>query len=578
MQLYDFQEQDLQRILEALNNRLRVMYTLPTGGGKGVMMGELAARWLAMFPTSTVYWITHREELERQAWERLVVDHGIDHTRVQVISPIRAVNRHIPKFAAEEDLAILDEGHHSVANKWNEFIEQFPGYICACTATPQRLSKTEGFEDQFDTLIVGPSMRELIDRGFLAQPDVRSPSHGAIEGRGRNVSGDYSDKETWADSDNKALLVELAIDWLASYGQRRTICYTVGVEHSFALYEYATLKGFRAGVILGYDPKRWPSKAEYDAERIKTLNDFDSGEIELLINYAVVTEGVDVVACDTVLMLRKTLSLPLYLQMAGRPLRSYPGSEKRTALILDGANNFKIHGVPDDDRKWSLKPRGEDSNRTAPLKACARCEHVCHTARRDCPQCHAPFGRHCAVCGKFRKFEDYDGDASRCNICQHTYQQTAFSDDQLKAVLRFSERMHSQPLKPSGNRTYRDREHRITYWWNEEKGVGGAYMKPQIAKKYNIRTTGRRRDVVVFSEDKQHVHITDLSLMDYKISERDRETEVERHDLDPSGTYRLPIAVEMVPTDWAKSLRNGRPTRNTRKIRAEAKKAQMALF
>jgi superfamily II DNA or RNA helicase len=169
-------------------------------------------------------------------------------------------------------------------------------------------------------------------------------------------------------------------------------------------------KHCRGGPALGYAPTISYSQelaAEFRAAGIKAAHvDADTpavqreeavaalatGELQVLFNVGLFTEGLDVPALAGVLLLRPTLSLGLYLQMCGRALR--PSPDKEFAVILDHAGNCFVHGLCDDDQEWSLSDRKRRNAKPAEaaVKKCPECQAIVPTATPVCPHCGAVIG------------------------------------------------------------------------------------------------------------------------------------------------------------------------------------------
>ena len=105
------------------------------------------------------------------------------------------------------------------------------------------------------------------------------------------------------------------------------------------------------------------------------------------------------------------MSLALYLQMVGRGLR--PKDNGGNCLILDLAGNAEIHGLPEDERQWSLAPRGNNPGGDAPVIRCEKCDGVSPAASHFCAFCQAPFGKDCSRCGRWRAMERWSYE-TRC--------------------------------------------------------------------------------------------------------------------------------------------------------------------
>ena len=164
--------------------------------------------------------------------------------------------------------------------------------------------------------------------------------------------------------------------------------------------------GVPAGKILSDTPSY---------ERFQTIKAFEDRRLKALINVAVATEGFDLPDASCVMIARPTLSLALYLQMVGRGLR--PKKDGNNCIILDLAGNSLIHGLPERNRRWSLDPRGEESQGDAPVVWCDSCGGVSPAASHFCQHCNIPLGKDCGRCGKWRVADRW----SLADQCTHQH-------------------------------------------------------------------------------------------------------------------------------------------------------------
>ena len=428
IKLRPFQETDIDRIFAAFerSQRGRVMYQLATGAGKTDVGIEVGGRHLDAFLRSHVGWLTHKVELRDQSLARIGraglsagdladVNPGRRNLLlggVAILSPgLRSV-RALVEQATPDDLLIVDEAHHSVANSWERnLIGAWPGRILALTATPWRMSKKEGFDHLYDELVCGPPLQELIDDGYLSPFTVHSPQDVVIEGRGRGADGDYSVAETEAANEAIYYSDQAVRVWERVAGHsRRTIWYTTTVKAASALTQHLRARGHRAGMVHS----KTPSEA-----RKSLIADFATGAIDHLVNVAIVTEGFDCPEADCIVILRRTKSLTLYRQMGGRPIRFLEG---KTALILDLGRSWQEPdiGHPLDEYPWSLQPRGPNVAGRPPVRWCSECSAVNAAGARSCVGCGAAFGRECEGCARFRfdrQWDDLEAD-DLCKGCQ----------------------------------------------------------------------------------------------------------------------------------------------------------------
>ena len=181
--------------------------------------------------------------------------------------------------------------------------------------------------------------------------------------------------------------------WKHHARDRQTIIYAVSVKHARNLAALFVSAGIPTGTMLGDTPQQ---------TRDAMIAKFSDGELRVLVNVAVATEGFDLPDASCVVIARPTQSLALYLQMLGRGLRPKPNGGD--CLILDLAGNAITHGLPEQRRKWSLAPRGQPPEGEAPVVWCEHCGVVSPAASQNCQSCGAPFDEDCQRCGKWRAF------------------------------------------------------------------------------------------------------------------------------------------------------------------------------
>lgn len=396
----------------AATPQMRAMLQLPTGGGKTIIAGALLADWLDGGRRKAA-WLTHRRELAEQT-RQMLTNAGISAiTNVNwtpgadapamaggaVILMAQTVgrrNRHRHTWGRYDagDLLIIDEAHHAAADGWARAMRQWPGPVLGMTATPWRLSEKEGFDHLFDELICGPQSAELQTQGYLCPAQVLlPPPDQRIAGGAVDQTGDYSESGIeQANRDRPEVMTARALDfWRQHSGGRPTIAYAVSVDHAHNLASVCNDAGVPAAVLLGDTPR---------AERDAAIAGFRDGGIKMLVNVQVATEGFDLPDASCIIIARPTMSLALYLQMVGRGLRPKP--DGGNCIILDLTANSVTHGLPEDGREWSLKPRGKAKAGDAPVIWCEKCFTASPAASHNCRQCGAPFGKDCDRCGKWR--------------------------------------------------------------------------------------------------------------------------------------------------------------------------------
>ncbi len=391
--LRPYQDDMIGRTRVALRSYDRVLLQSPTGSGKTVLSAFMSGS--ATKKKLRTAFICHRRELITQTaktYSEVGIPFGI-------ISAGITGNRHMPvqicgvgtlanrlDLAGKFDLVIWDEAHHIAAASWSKIMDHYgDAKHVGLSATPERLDGT-GLGKFFDTMVHGPRVADLIADGYLSPYRLFAPSVPDLGGV-KTVAGDF-DKKTLSEVMQRPKLIG---DMVAHYSRiapgRRNMVFCVSIKHSLAVVEKFQAAGYQAAHIDGEtDP----------AVRDKMIADFTAGRIQVLSSVDLVSEGFDLPAIEVATLARPTKSVSLYLQQVGRCLRPAPG--KSEAIILDHAGNAvhsdgrPNHGLPDQDRAWSLegrkkKKRGsKDDEPAVPTRQCMQCFAV-HKPAPTCPRC-----------------------------------------------------------------------------------------------------------------------------------------------------------------------------------------------
>lgn len=389
--LRDYQREGVESIRAAYREgRRAVCYALSTGGGKTIIFSHIAE--MSANKGTRILIVAHRRELVQQtsrSLDTLGISHGVikagqypENAGVWVASAQTLVRRLDSDHRYDADLIIVDEAHHLVeGNTWGAIVDAYPqARLLGVTATPERLDGKglgKGQGGYFDSLILGPAMRTLIDRGYLSDYVVYAPSsidRSALHTR----AGDFVVSEMDEMMRNKAI-VGNAIDHYRKYANGLpAIAFCCTIAHAEQVAETFRLAGYRSQCLSANTPA---------AVRDYLIQALGAGEIDVLTNCQVVSEGTDIPVVGAAILLRPTQSLTMHLQMIGRVLRPYEG--KQRAIILDHVGNTQALGLPCEEREWSLSGRAkkkresdEDSGRV-----CDNCRAVFDRDLDACPEC-----------------------------------------------------------------------------------------------------------------------------------------------------------------------------------------------
>lgn len=360
----------------------KVLVQLATGGGKTVL-GSFMVHGASQQRNLTCWWLVHRRELISQA-SRTFYDMGIPHgiiagghasdplARVQVGS-IQTIARRLDNLPPP-DMIVFDETHHIGAAQWTEIFERYPNaYVLGLTATPWRLDG-RGLGQWYARMIQGPTVADLIGQGSLSPYRLFAPSAPDMRAV-QTQAGDYKQRALADIMDKPSITGDAVQHYRQLCPSKRAVAFAVSIEHSRHIAAEFNSAGIRAEHVDG---------TMDIGERDAAVARFVAGETLILSNAELFGEGFDVPAIEAAILLRPTKSLSLYLQQVGRALRPAPG--KQHAVILDHAGNSLTHGLPDDEREWTLDDR-EKQRRSAPGEVPVRqCEH-CFRVFRPAPRC-----------------------------------------------------------------------------------------------------------------------------------------------------------------------------------------------
>jgi superfamily II DNA or RNA helicase len=368
----------------------RILVVAPTGAGKTTIAGFVILR--ALERGLRVLFLAHRRELIVQAWRRLL-DLGLARDQVGVVMADDARRRPTARVQVASvdtlrrrarppaDVVFVDECHRALAASYRAIAADYPNALhLGLTATPYR-ADGRGLGDAYDELVVVASPKQLIAEGFLVEPRVFTvpASQRPDLSRVRVSRGDYSASQLAEAVDRQGLVGNIVEHWQTHARGVRTVAFAASVEHS----QHIAARFREAGVPAEHLDGETPT-----SERDAILGRLDRGETLVVSNCGVLCEGWDQPAVKCAILARPTKSTGLYLQQAGRILRPW---NDVPAIILDHAGCALEHGLPQDDRDFSLegrKRRAAATDRAAPVvRECGQCFALLPLATRVCPEC-----------------------------------------------------------------------------------------------------------------------------------------------------------------------------------------------
>ena len=408
IELFDYQEDMKARIEKALCLHRSVMAQMPTGTGKTVLLASVVESFLREHSNCKVWIVAHRRELVSQIRETIervfskitpslftIKEGSTSHpdplssgAREETAPPRRSeplrskvggpskvspdclsasafnvpikavsiqwLSKHYDEIEEEPGMIVIDEAHHALAKTYKEMWERFPkAKFLGLTATPCRLNG-KGFIDLFDVLVQSWDVPEFISKGRLATYDFVSIKSDGVTQRlidslqKRGADGDYQNKEMDMLL-NKKPSIERLYRSLEEYGKnRKGIVYAINISHAQKITKLYQEHGVKAIAIDSKTPA---------TERQQDIEAFKKGDIQVLVNVDIFSEGFDCPDVEFVQLARPTLSLAKYLQMVGRGLRVAKG--KKNCVIIDNVGLYRVFGLPSQVWNWNAMFEGK---------------------------------------------------------------------------------------------------------------------------------------------------------------------------------------------------------------------------
>lgn len=347
----------------------------PCGAGKSVIISDIAR--MTTTKGNRVLFLVHRKELIEQIQETFKKNE-VDLSLVQ-FGMVQTIVRRLDKIPKPQ-LIITDENHHGMAASYRKIYDHFSDVLrLGFTATPIRLNGS-GLGDVNDILIEEVNAKWLIENQYLSPYKYYAPKLIDTEKLKLNSLREFSSTSVNEAMKENKIYGDAVMHYRKLADGEQAIAYCHSVEASQRVADEFNQEGIPAAHIDGKTPK---------SERNEVIRKFRDGEIKIITNVDIIGEGFDVPDCSTVIMLRPTQSLSLYIQQAMRGMRYRPG---KTSIIIDHVDNARRHGLPDMEREWNLEgKKTESGEKEVPIKECNNCFAVYPPNHKWCPYCgHEP--------------------------------------------------------------------------------------------------------------------------------------------------------------------------------------------
>ncbi len=389
--LWDYQQDAKDAVLRAWATGTRAAgIVIPTGGGKTTVFTDIADEHVRTTPHGSgrrVLEIAHRTELIMQAAARqrqVSPDLNVGIVKAQqnqtladiVVGSVQTLRNDARlRQLLDVGLVIVDEVHHAAADSYVKILKHFPhARILGVTATFSR-GDGRALGAVIDDVVYQIPISMLQQHGFLVHARGRRIGVGDLDlSKVRTTAGDYN-----ADDLDRALSASLAPTAIVRAVQEHAphdsaVVFTPTVHFAQVMAHAFQQAGFTAAYVHAGTP---------DDERELILKRVASGEIQIICNCGILTEGTDIPRLKTVVVARLTKSEGLWIQMVGRGLRRFAGYTH--ALILDVVGASAMHSL-----NARVELFGEEASEQIEREPCD-CyggEDLCRCGRRRCtPDC-----------------------------------------------------------------------------------------------------------------------------------------------------------------------------------------------
>ena len=376
--LRDYQQLAKEEIFSKWNRVDNILYQMPTGTGKTRLLTSIIrdiSLWgLRHNINYRILIIAHRSELIEQSsrsLDKYRIKHGVlagtmkdkrDLTQAIQVASIQTITHPANQCLIDDlkfDFIIIDEAHHAVAKSYQKLWEFCPdAKKLGVTATPWRMNNS-GFAQIFDAYIPSMSIKDFIQKGWLATYQYYSiPTSSelvkSIESiREFDIEGDYKNSALVEVCDTSKIRAQLYDSYEKNVLGKKGIIYSISREHS----EHICLQYRSRGVAIENIDSKTPAKV-----REKVIQAFRNGEIDIIVNVDIFSEGFDCPDIEFIQLARPTKSLVKYIQQVGRGLRKN-GDKK--CIILDNVGMYSRFGLPDEERDWESFFYGEEKEPTS---------------------------------------------------------------------------------------------------------------------------------------------------------------------------------------------------------------------
>jgi len=396
MELRDYQKESVDELRVALRSYRHVIFQLPTGGGKGVVIGAVSS--MALSKGNRILILAHSEEIIKQdaahcgRWgaETAVV---LSKTKKAPGAPCVCMMAQTARQRVKKDdwlrwfrgfkMIILDECHRAEFDFVFDIVLS-ETYVIGLSASPARYGSQRQLGLDYEAIVTGPTVQNLIDLGFLCKCRLFSldaPRMDDVEwSAGR---GDYNLSQMADKFKSQARYVGAVENYQRICPGEKCLVFCCSSEQTIQVTKAFCEAGIDARYCLSGD---FDEDEEYSGERKDVIDGFARGDFPVLVNFGLFTTGLDIPDIKVVMLMFSTTSLVKYLQCLGRASRPAPGKNGEF-ICMDFGLNFERLGRYEDDREWGVWHKPGAGGGVAPTKICPQCQKMIAVQYSDCPFC-----------------------------------------------------------------------------------------------------------------------------------------------------------------------------------------------
>ena len=346
---FPYQNEVLEKleVERTVHNRYRNLVVAATGTGKTVISAFDYKRFKQENASSKLLFIAHRKEILQKSLStfqgvlrnnnigELWVDGLVPDNYEYVFASVQSLNNQLENTNLSPDYydyIIIDECHHQTANSYRSIINYFkPKVLLGLTATPERMDGGDILEDFDNRIAAEIRLPEAMNRKLLCPFQYFGITDSIDLSNVSWVRGKYLPSELtniYTESDRRVReIIDALYKYTKDINDVRALGYCVSMDHAKYMAEKFTLAGLKADYLTSNNSN----------DRVAIRQRLEKKEINYLFVVDIFNEGIDIPQIDTLLFLRPTESLTVFLQQLGRGLRLY--EEKDSLTVLDFVGN-----------------------------------------------------------------------------------------------------------------------------------------------------------------------------------------------------------------------------------------------